>query len=57
MKKYSVPMIVFGGALAAFGLFSRNGFGWWPDDAKIEIAIGVGLLILGIILYKEKRDS
>ena len=57
LKKYSIAMIVCGGALAAYGLSGRTAFGWWPDDARIEIAIGIALLILGIVLHKEKRDS
>jgi hypothetical protein len=63
MKRYAIPMIVVGAALAAFGLFSyhadRSYIGaassGWDTGAKIEIAIGVALLVWGMFLRKESR--
>ncbi len=51
MKKFAVPIIILGGGLAAFGLSGWRRYGW-EIDARIEIALGVVLLLLGIFLRK-----
>jgi hypothetical protein len=59
MKKYAVPLMVFGTALAAFGIFgyeSHSGpFGWsgWSLDHKIEICFGMALAVFGALLRKD----
>jgi hypothetical protein len=58
MKKITIPMIVIGVGLAALGLSGYGGnsiFTGWGDSARIEIAIGAALGVLGMILRKEGR--
>jgi hypothetical protein len=58
LKKFSTPIMVLGGALAAFGLTSYGGnriYMGWSDSARIEIAIGVGLFLLG--MFSRKNTS
>lgn len=64
-------MIVLGGALAAFGFsgfeaswdlntnfgtMQGNGWAAWGVSSKIEITVGVGLFLLGILLSNRTRE-
>jgi hypothetical protein len=55
LKKLSIVIMVLGGALAALGLSGYGGnriyMGWRTTD-RIEIAVGVALLILGMVSRK-----
>ncbi|MGP8250500.1 MAG: hypothetical protein ACLQHF_00600 [Terracidiphilus sp.] len=62
MKRSSnLIIVVIGGALAAFGIsgFEEHSgiYGWagWRVEDRIEIAVGVALVILGMFLRKESR--
>lgn len=64
IKKLSSPMIVVGGALAAFGfsgfsasvetlLGSLSGSAGWSIGSQIEITIGTALFLLGMSLRNQ----
>ena len=59
-KKLAIPLIVGGGALAAYGLagystlFSASG---WSRDSQIEIAIGVAALLYDLILRRDSKPE
>ena len=55
MKRFSIPIIALGGGLASFGLAGFIPNGGWYDSSRVEIAIGVVLLIVGILFRKEPR--
>lgn len=60
--KIAIVMVVFGACLAVYGIFDYQGAvgilpaGWTPGD-RIEIALGVGLFILGLLLRRDSRKS
>lgn len=58
VRKLSLPLMVFGGALAALGLSGYHrifAFSGWSDGDRIEIAIGVALFIVGMFFRKQPR--
>ncbi|MHB1672723.1 MAG: hypothetical protein ACYCSP_00585 [Acidobacteriaceae bacterium] len=59
VKRFSLPLMVIGGAVAALGLSGYGGnriFMGWSDSDRIKIAVGVGLFILGMFIRKSNPD-
>lgn len=57
LKKLSLTLMVIGGAVAVLGLSGYSGthIQAWSDTDRIEIAIGVGLFILGMFFRKQSQ--
>jgi hypothetical protein len=50
----SALCIVLGSGLAAHGLSGFWQYGW-PANAQLQIAVGVGMLTLGVVARKESN--
>ena len=58
LKRFSILFMAIGGAVAALGLSGYGGNSFymgWSDTDRIEIAVGVGLFILGMFFRKKSE--